>query len=339
MFISNNNYAKISNFVFAETVGVDNFKSLKNDNLKIIYQNNKEITYKSNILEITDGDVIYCKTDYIDELFYNIRSSNFKNLKLITHQADISIDKKLIYKLPKNFTHWYAINKNADSINLNSIPIGLAGNFSEKNLHIKDFKNLQIPNFDLNAKKKKVYINFKKNTNTKERNKAIEDLKNFDNAFFSEPNLSKDEYKTNLQKFAFVLCPWGNGFDTHRIWEALYSGSIPIVKRHYAFEYLDDLPVLFINDYTDLYNLDLEQYINEFDDKQYNYDKLFLNYWIELFECNNTNIKRDIKKINFLISFYFLIRLKTKDWFLSYKKKILYYKLKLFTKARGLYKN
>ena len=69
MLISNNNYAKYSNFVFAETVAVDIFNSLQNSNLKIIYQNKKEVTYKSNILEIADGDTIYCKTDYIDELF------------------------------------------------------------------------------------------------------------------------------------------------------------------------------------------------------------------------------------------------------------------------------
>ena len=55
----------------------------------------------------------------------------------------------------------------------------------------------------------------------------------------------------------------GNGFDTHRIWETLYSGSIPIVKRHYAFEYLDNLPVLYIDNYKDLYGLDLEQFITE----------------------------------------------------------------------------
>ena len=208
MLISNNNYAKYSNFVFAETVAVDIFNSLQNSNLKIIYQNKKEVTYKSNILEIADGDTIYCKTDYIDELFYHIKSSDFKNLKLITHQADIDIDKKLVYKLTANFTHWFAINRNTESINLKSIPIGLAGNFSEKNLHIKDYENLQIPKFDLNTKEQKVYINFQKNTNSKERNKAIEDLKNYDYAFFSEPNLSKNEYRTNLQKFAFVLCPW-----------------------------------------------------------------------------------------------------------------------------------
>ena len=122
-------------------------------------------------------------------------------------------------------------------------------------------------------------------------------MKNYDYAFFSEPNLSKNEYRTNLQKVCICTLSVGKRFDTHRIWETLYSGSIPIVKRHYTFEYLDNLPVLYIDNYKDLYGLDLEQFITEFDDKKYNYEKLFLNYWIKLFDSNNADIKRDIKKV------------------------------------------
>ncbi len=32
-------------------------------------------------------------------------------------------------------------------------------------------------------------------------------------------------------KYSFIACPRGNGTDTHRFWETLYRGSIPIVKR------------------------------------------------------------------------------------------------------------
>lgn len=33
------------------------------------------------------------------------------------------------------------------------------------------------------------------------------------------------------QEFTFVACPSGNGVDTHRFWEVLYRGAIPIVKK------------------------------------------------------------------------------------------------------------
>ena len=31
--------------------------------------------------------------------------------------------------------------------------------------------------------------------------------------------------------FKYIACPRGNGTDTHRFWEALYRGSIPVVKK------------------------------------------------------------------------------------------------------------
>ena len=37
------------------------------------------------------------------------------------------------------------------------------------------------------------------------------------------------EYIESLKQHKFVLCPFGNGFDTFRTWEALYSGCIPII--------------------------------------------------------------------------------------------------------------
>jgi hypothetical protein len=31
--------------------------------------------------------------------------------------------------------------------------------------------------------------------------------------------------------YKFIACPRGNGTDTHRFWETLYRGSIPVVKK------------------------------------------------------------------------------------------------------------
>lgn len=38
-------------------------------------------------------------------------------------------------------------------------------------------------------------------------------------------------YSRVASQHAYVACPRGNGQDTHRFWETLYRGSIPIVKR------------------------------------------------------------------------------------------------------------
>ena len=38
------------------------------------------------------------------------------------------------------------------------------------------------------------------------------------------------KYGRMIQKYSFVLCPRGNGIDTHRVWETLCANNIPIVE-------------------------------------------------------------------------------------------------------------
>lgn len=44
-----------------------------------------------------------------------------------------------------------------------------------------------------------------------------------------EVHLPPYEYPKLQSKYKFVLCPGGNGIDTHRVWETIYRGSLPIV--------------------------------------------------------------------------------------------------------------
>ena len=50
-----------------------------------------------------------------------------------------------------------------------------------------------------------------------------------------------------------MICPRGNAIDCHRNWEVLYMRRVPIMKRHpYLEELYKDLPVLFVNDYSEV---------------------------------------------------------------------------------------
>ena len=99
MLISNNNYAANADYIFAETVDHGRFSNLNDKSIFISEKNAVSITYKSTMLHISDGDTIFCRTDYIDELFYLIKKTEKINLKLITHQTDKNINPKLEQKL------------------------------------------------------------------------------------------------------------------------------------------------------------------------------------------------------------------------------------------------
>lgn len=44
-----------------------------------------------------------------------------------------------------------------------------------------------------------------------------------------EGKVSQEEYRADVKGHRFVLCPPGNGFDTHRVYETLQLGAIPVV--------------------------------------------------------------------------------------------------------------
>jgi hypothetical protein len=94
--------------------------------------------------------------------------------------------------------------------------------------------------------------------------------------------LPEDKYFNFLTSFQFVLCLEGNGFDTHRIWEALYLGVFPVViesdwsvtLRRY------NLPIMFIKSIDDLSKNELEEFVDihkNFDPD--NAEVLWTPYW------------------------------------------------------------
>lgn len=67
----------------------------------------------------------------------------------------------------------------------------------------------------------------------------------------------------------FVLCPHGDGLDTYRVWEVLALGSIPIVKRSTLDAMYDDLPVVIVNDWTDITEPNLQHWMASLHTRKY----------------------------------------------------------------------
>ena len=58
-----------------------------------------------------------------------------------------------------------------------------------------------------------------------------------------------------MRKSLFVPCPAGNGLDTHRIWESLFLGSVPIILQKDAFSALEGWPVLTVKSWQEVSEL------------------------------------------------------------------------------------
>lgn len=99
------------------------------------------------------------------------------------------------------------------------------------------------------------------------------------------PELIKIEYGPRTQtwnsisKSSFVLSPLGTGYDCHRTWESLCLGAIPIVRGNHFVKLFSDLPVLRVYRWSDINQNLLDKTIEEFREKEFNYQKLTLKWW------------------------------------------------------------
>jgi len=80
-------------------------------------------------------------------------------------------------------------------------------------------------------------------------------------------------------QFQYVLSPHGVGLDCHRTWEALLLGCIPIVKKARLNDLFEDLPVIEVDDWSQVNSAFLTSAKSKLDQRKMNYEKLLMRYW------------------------------------------------------------
>jgi hypothetical protein len=271
--INSYNFARVADIVFSETVTKDQYSKLNDKDSEIIEEMDSSIFYVKKNFKLKENSIIFTNTYLVESLFNKLYSSNFKNITIITSQTDHAINDGLYNLKPSCVSNWYSTNVSCNKKDLFSIPLGLANEYSHKNL-IQD--NFQV--FSNNVEKvNKLYLNFEENTNYFHRNKLRRKLSNKSFVVSDKLTLDNSEYLKNLNKYKFVLCPWGNGIDTHRVWETLYAGSLPIIPSHSLF-------ISIFGDSLFLFNkvYEIENILSSINNKKFIFENeqiLNMDYW------------------------------------------------------------
>lgn len=68
------------------------------------------------------------------------------------------------------------------------------------------------------------------------------------------PNIEPRQNIERLKEYEFCICPEGNGVDTHRLWEAIYVKTIPIVIQSEFTDLLkkNKVPICMVDDWSDV---------------------------------------------------------------------------------------
>ena len=310
LYLTSNYFASIADVIYSNRKGLEEKIIQENEEMIEMSRNPNfsYITTKKIKFKIHNNDVIFSNTEQLNNLFFHLkRSSNLENITLVTHQTDKLIKKNDFLNKPDCIKKWFSVNVGYEHEDLIPIPVGIASDFSKKNLNVCDFKSFDKTNYE--KKKVSLYLNFQKNTNESERKNIYNYFSKKEWVIIDQPDLDKQTYLDNLIKSTFVLCPWGNGVDTHRFWETLYSGSIPITKKHITYNYEKQLPILFVDKYEDITYELLENFINNFNLDNYDFDVLTKNYWKRQIKLK-IDENKDFEIINEKISTTYYFRIK-----------------------------
>jgi hypothetical protein len=228
--------------------------------------------------------IYYFDTNEVDCFFQNYTGSS--KFILISHNGDgavvsekIRYDGASLNKAPKTLVKWFAQNVHVNDARIESLPIGLENSkwFPEikKIEKIKSIIHTQKQNLNL------VYANFNIETNVEQRSQAYKVCQtlSYATSIFGKNGFGFDEYLYNIYNHDFVVCPPGNGEDTHRLWETLYVGSIPIVKKSINTLFYSDLPICYVDNWEQLadYNFLIEQ--KNILKSKTNLEMLDFDYW------------------------------------------------------------
>ena len=199
-----------------------------------------------NVETLKDGDVVYTHSFYVKQLFEVLKDVD-KKIVLITHNADVNIDSSFI--APPCVVKWYAQNVNVIDPRIVSIPIGLENDRWFADVHKKE--KMEVKLREPRIYKNLIYMNHNIATNPAKRLKPFQILngKLWVTTDMRANGDNFDGYLDNIYNHKFVVCPEGNGIDTHRIWECLYMGTIPIVENNINNSFYHKLPILTVNNW------------------------------------------------------------------------------------------
>lgn len=226
-------------------------------------------------------DIIYCKTDFIPGLFNYLKEINHKKYTLITGMSDKAITKSRIKTKPDCVNRWFAVNAVTEHPQLFPIPLGIENHmgFSKGKFTGHTWLAENVDRLHTRQKDDVIYCNFNTATNPKQRGNIVSVLKAKGFIVYEYDRLPYKDYCELMSECKYVLCPPGNGVDTHRLWEALYLGCVPITLKSRVYQSYS-LPIIQVGNWEDLTVEMLA--IN----RKYDYPELYSWYWEGIIKNN-----------------------------------------------------
>jgi hypothetical protein len=229
--------------------------------------------------EVEAGDLIFVR--HAEKFFEELHPTIKHPYIMVTHgeHLDEMKEEYFTYLDDPKVIAWFGIHPCPQTHpKFHPIPIGVVqepDNYSEREYLNEYFRYLRT-----HAKKKHlVFMNFAFN-NAKEDRLIVRDL--FKNRSYCKrgKRVGFHYYLAEMAECTFTLSPIGMGPDCYRTWEALYVGSIPIVKTCHLDPFYEGLPVLIVDDWNQINEEFLQREYKRITSKKYSMERLYMPYWL-----------------------------------------------------------
>jgi hypothetical protein len=202
-----------------------------------------------NPVHVQKKDIVFVKADLTEKFFTDIHPRIRFPYKLITHNSDRAITETDLKWIDSKLIVWFGQNCTVLHPKLIPIPIGL------ENAHFAHagwtgwYKKKNT-----NKKTERIMASFKVATNRRERQECLGALANNKLVDRYHSWMPTSKYVELIKKHQAVVSPFGGGPDCHRTWEALYLGTVPIVKDTVFNRYFKSIgvPLCTIDDWNNI---------------------------------------------------------------------------------------
>jgi len=229
-----------------------------------------------------------------------------RNSTLVVGHSDRDISKSDIeaVRATTDVRRVFATNLTEDAAKedgVSDLPLGIPNRESQSRTHIIQGDQSLIRKSWARATRAgqhaapRIYANFSVRTNPLVRAKSMAVATDTPGAVIGQFVLSKRGRLRDLENMArcgLVVCPEGNGFDTHRFWECLLVGAFPLVLKTDHCARLArglKLPHLALDSWDDLKDsLRLREGFDLLKSQEWDFSALSAQYWVDKISQGNT---------------------------------------------------
>jgi len=215
-----------------------------------------------------ENDLVFLNLDYFEQFinFILVNKPKYKFI-LVTQNSDRNFTKEMFVLIEKYVNKIYAINATFADDKLVKVPLGFNDTAME---YLKNIESKEV-------KTKLIYSNYKI-CHHSDRKECFDYFQEKDWVDFYLPGMHNvnqlpfAEFYNILNEYKYCIAPRGAGIDSHRIYESIYLGVIPIVTKNELYELYEKLPVLIIDNWNEI--------TKEFLENNYEKLKINLNNWV-----------------------------------------------------------